>query len=539
MDLIALAVAKSYTDDTIKGTGALKGANCVIKSTEEVAEGNKVTFEWTKTDGSKETTFIIVKNGLDGEDGENGHSAYEEAVEKGYTGTEEEWLASLVGPKGDKGVGIESITKQGTAGLVDTYLILFADGTTTTYEVVNGANVTKTSQLENDSEFITNATIGLINYYLKDEVYNKSKIDELLRNVGAGLSVKIVATLPTEEISGTTIYLINASGSNYNQYMYIDGDWANLGSTAVDMSSYYNKTQIDNMLLGYVTSSILLTQLMAYTKTADLAKVAKSNDYNDLDNLPEIPEVDGIKPYTNVLQNSENTAPTSKALYDAVQTINEEIDLKVDSEIVMGYTNLDTGADLNTLIEYGTYRTTTKRIERIENVPVRIAGMLEVRLTGSIIYQTYKSVEDDVYIRSSEDAGVTWSDWKKLSTIDDDSIGENSTWSSKKINDSLVDLGNNIQTFANGTVIVHDIGKMRFVQLHGYDATKPTELEPIIGTPKHKVSVFGTLSYEGKLYNGYIDYQTKYTIGYYMPSNPASPIANGTLVFGQFFFERA
>lgn len=32
-----------------------------------------------------------------------GMSAYEIAVKKGYTGTEEEWLASLVGPQGPRG----------------------------------------------------------------------------------------------------------------------------------------------------------------------------------------------------------------------------------------------------------------------------------------------------------------------------------------------------------------------------------------------------------------------------------------------------
>ena len=41
--------------------------------------------------------------GQPGKDGENGKSAYELAVDNGYTGTEEEWLASLVGAKGDKG----------------------------------------------------------------------------------------------------------------------------------------------------------------------------------------------------------------------------------------------------------------------------------------------------------------------------------------------------------------------------------------------------------------------------------------------------
>lgn len=135
---------------------------------------------------------------------------------------------------------------------------------------------------------------------------------------------------------------------------------------------------------------------------------------------------------------SDEKVPSEKLVKDSLDT-------KVDAAIVTGYINLDVGADLNTLVEYGTYRTTTKRVDRIENIPVQIAGMLEVRLTGSIIYQTYKTIGDDVYIRSSEDAGVTWSDWKNLSggdtnVIDDDSISENSTWSSKKINDSLVDI---------------------------------------------------------------------------------------------------
>ena len=99
--------------------------------------------------------------------------------------------------------------------------------------------------------------------------------------------------------------------------------------------------------------------------------------------------------------------------------------------------------------------------------------------------------------------------------------------------------GGGVQTFANGTVFVMDIGKIRFVQLFNYDALKPTELESIIGIPKHKVSVFGTLAYGGSYYNGYIVYNSIYGIGYYTPGNPTSTIANGTTVYGQFFFERA
>ena len=44
-----------------------------------------------------------------GRDGDDGKSAYEIAVENGFDGSEEEWLASLVGPQGDTG-------EQGPAG---------------------------------------------------------------------------------------------------------------------------------------------------------------------------------------------------------------------------------------------------------------------------------------------------------------------------------------------------------------------------------------------------------------------------------------
>lgn len=42
-------------------------------------------------------------DGRDGRDGEDGASAYEIALENGFEGTEEEWLASLVGPAGRDG----------------------------------------------------------------------------------------------------------------------------------------------------------------------------------------------------------------------------------------------------------------------------------------------------------------------------------------------------------------------------------------------------------------------------------------------------
>lgn len=85
-----------------------------------------------------------------------GKSAYELAVEEGYTGTLDDWLDSLKGEEGDKGdagkngeagaqgvqgeagVGIADIQYFDSDGLVDTYVITFTNGTSTTFTVTNG-----------------------------------------------------------------------------------------------------------------------------------------------------------------------------------------------------------------------------------------------------------------------------------------------------------------------------------------------------------------------------------------------------------------
>lgn len=98
-----------------------------------------------------------------------GASAYEVAVENGYKGTSAEWLASLVGAKGDDGAapeiiggywyvggvntGVKATGEKGESGSyianiekafsdgdVDTYTITISDGTFYSFEVKNGKN---------------------------------------------------------------------------------------------------------------------------------------------------------------------------------------------------------------------------------------------------------------------------------------------------------------------------------------------------------------------------------------------------------------
>lgn len=60
----AYALSKQYVADTADSLGSLKGAPCTIKSITEVDGGQKVTFEWTGTSGTKQTSEMTVKNGV-------------------------------------------------------------------------------------------------------------------------------------------------------------------------------------------------------------------------------------------------------------------------------------------------------------------------------------------------------------------------------------------------------------------------------------------------------------------------------------------
>lgn len=110
MDIVTYALSKKYVAESLDGLGALKGANCVIESIDTVPEGNRVTFSWTGTDGTIETSTMIVENGIDGNNGTNGID----------------------------GVGISKIEKIDIVGLKDTYRITFTDNTTYDYSITNG-----------------------------------------------------------------------------------------------------------------------------------------------------------------------------------------------------------------------------------------------------------------------------------------------------------------------------------------------------------------------------------------------------------------
>lgn len=181
----------------------------------------------------------------------------------------------------------------------------------------------KTSELNNDSGFITNTVNNLANYYLKSETYTQAEVDALIAAI-VTIDIQVVASLPISDISTTTIYLVPTSDPElqniYDEYINTDGTsggWELIGTTAIDLSNYVTTTDLATALASYVTSASLTTILGNYVLSSSLAAVATSGQYSDLSGKPTIPtktsDLVNDSGFTSVSVNQVQTSGTKIA----------------------------------------------------------------------------------------------------------------------------------------------------------------------------------------------------------------------------------
>lgn len=99
---------------------------------------------------------------------------------------------------------------------------------------------------------------------------------------------------------------------------------------------------------------------------------------------------------------------------------NDELGKRVDIPALKNYIELSSYVDLNTVLEFGTYRCVSDS-QSISNKPSGITGgftMFVSAWAGDNSTTTYRkqviSYNDETYIRRTQNGGTTWSNWVKL-----------------------------------------------------------------------------------------------------------------------------
>lgn len=158
------------------------------------------------------------------------------------------------------------------------------------------------SEIPDVSAFITKTVNNLVNYYTKSETYTKEEVNAKI-SVIPKFNIEIVDSLPTTNISTTTIYLLPLGSQNrnlYYEYIYVNGSWEELGLQTVDLTKYvtyddmqsaingkltqyYTKKETDNLLSNYATTQDLNYKVSValaeyYTKVETDEKLSTKQD---------------------------------------------------------------------------------------------------------------------------------------------------------------------------------------------------------------------------------------------------------------------
>jgi len=171
--------------------------------------------------------------------------------------------------------------------------------------------------------YITNSADNLINYYLKNDVYNKQEVAELIGSISQ-FHFEIYPELPAMGQSNV-LYLIGPKGDTdvYDEYVYSNNAWTRIGSTSIDLSGYVQNTRTINTGSGLVgggdlsaNRTISLSQgTIASLALADTALQQSSLDgyVNDIV-IGQGNYISGVSKNGKVLTFTYGTLPTTIAL---------------------------------------------------------------------------------------------------------------------------------------------------------------------------------------------------------------------------------
>ena len=209
------------------------------------------------------------------------------------------------------------------------------------------------------ANFITASVNNLVNYYLKSETYTKAEVQTLIDAIKQ-FTYEVVQTLPTASASTVgKIYLVpNADPQAQNvkdEYITLTTteeqtttySWEKIGSTSIDLSNYYTKTQTDVAITAALNTALAnyLTSSQTSTLVSTAITTALDSYYNKTEIDAQMAQKQSVLTFDNTpTENSDNPVKSggvygaNQSLYNTlhgeVQTVNARIDTLFNADYV-------------------------------------------------------------------------------------------------------------------------------------------------------------------------------------------------------------
>lgn len=206
-------------------------------------------------------------------------------------------------------------------------------------DIANKANISGTLQKDDiiialDQRTIVNSGVQLSKLATKAELSAIPKF-----------AIKVVTSLPTSNISATTVYLLSSGSENnnlYTEYIYINSKWEKLGEQKVDLTSYVKYTgsiHDDAIIIGSSEGTVKEHASLSGTSISNHLS-NKSNPHGVTKAQVGLGSVENKACDTSVTSGSANYV-TSGAVYSYVDTrtsylVQAEGDMTGD-KIIIGY----------------------------------------------------------------------------------------------------------------------------------------------------------------------------------------------------------
>ena len=106
--------------------------------------------------------------------------------------------------------------------------------------------------------------------------YVKAKLDELKLDLGSIASIKVVDAQPTNPVRNTLYYV--GTENPYHVWLYANGEWYDMGTTAVNLDGYAKTEDVEQMLLAK-QNALSAEELAAVQSGITGAKVTAYDGY--------------------------------------------------------------------------------------------------------------------------------------------------------------------------------------------------------------------------------------------------------------------